>query len=651
MNIDDKKLNKTFIDLKSKNNSHSFEELYKLANKIVYGVAFSILKNKEDSEDVVQSVFTKILALDKEKLPTTKCASWLYEVTKNEAILIYRKKKDTVEIEQIYEIEDKDNEINKVIDKMQYNRLISKLNDKEKEIVSLKIISGLSFEEISKLLSEPVGTIKWRYYKSINTLKLMLSNLAMFMITFVIGLKTLKRTITEDIKNKQEAIIENNTENNREIFTDEDTKKENSDVIQNSINKEKEESTEALKEEIIKRDIQTIEEVMVTSLVLDESLRQVIGAVGLDLANSQIIYFKAKAVILASGGAGNLYPITSNTIKKNGDGFMLAWNAGANLIDMEQIQFHPTGMVTPDSKKGVLVTEAVRAEGGKLLNKDGQRFMKKYAPEKMELATRDVVARSIYQEIIEGRGSEHGGVYLDITHLPDELIDEKLETMVLQFKNVGIDIKNEKIEVAPTAHHFMGGVKINSDCSTNVHNLFAAGEVSGGVHGANRLGGNALADTQVFGKRAGESAAKVASKTDFKENPEMVHEEKTRIESLIKDGSINPIEFKNNLKKLMWEKVGIVRDEKNLNEALRQLQEMEKELNDLKVENKAQYNTELVTALEVINMVEIAILVVKSAILRRESRGSHFRSDFPEINDAWKRSIVLNKNKIKFEAI
>ena len=251
MKIDDKKLNKTFINLKSENNSHSFEELYKLANKIVYGVAFSILKNKEDSEDVVQSVFSKILVLEKEKLPTAKCASWLYEVTKNEAILIYRKKKDIVQIEQIYEIEDKDNEINKVIDKMQYNRLISKLNDKEKEIVSLKIISGLSFEEISKLLLEPVGTIKWRYYKSINALKLMLSNLAMFMITFIIGLKTLKRTITEDIKdNKQEAIIENDTENNREIFTDEDTKKENADVIQNSINKEKEESTEAPKEEV-----------------------------------------------------------------------------------------------------------------------------------------------------------------------------------------------------------------------------------------------------------------------------------------------------------------------------------------------------------------------------------------------------------------
>ena len=259
LNIDDKKLNKTFIDLKSKNNSHSFEELYKLANKIVYGVAFSILKNKEDSEDVVQSVFSKILALDKEKLPTIKCASWLYEVTKNESILIYRKKKDTVEIEQIYDIEDKDNEINKVIDKIQYNRLISKLNDKEKEIVSLKIISGLSFEEISKLLSEPVGTIKWRYYKSINTLKLMLSNLAMFMITFVIGLKTLKKTITEDIKNQEESVVEGSTENKNEntngILADEDVKKENAESIQNSINKEKEEiKTESMQEEIVVQD-------------------------------------------------------------------------------------------------------------------------------------------------------------------------------------------------------------------------------------------------------------------------------------------------------------------------------------------------------------------------------------------------------------
>ena len=404
----------------------------------------------------------------------------------------------------------------------------------------------------------------------------------------------------------------------------------------------------ALKEEIIKRDIECIEEVMITSLVTDGE--QVIGATGLNLKDSSLIYFKAKSVILASGGAGQLYPVTSNTFQKNGDGFAIAYRAGANLVDMEQIQFHPTGMVAPESKKGVLVTEAVRAEGGKLINKDGERFMSKYAPEKMELATRDVVARSIYQEIIEGRGTEKGGVYLDISHLDDDYIDEKLETMVLQFENVGVDIKHGPIEVAPTAHHFMGGLKINTDASTSLKNLFGAGEVCGGVHGANRLGGNALADTQVFGKIAGESASIAAKTTELTTNEEQVAEEASRIENLIKKGTIKPQEFKENIKKLMWEKVAIVREEKTLNEALRQLQEMQKDLENLDVSDKKQYNTSLVTALEVINMVEICILTVKSAILRRESRGAHFRSDFPEKKDEWKKSIIFNKNKIEFEA-
>ena len=404
----------------------------------------------------------------------------------------------------------------------------------------------------------------------------------------------------------------------------------------------------ALKEEIIRRDIECIEEVMITSLVTEDD--EVIGATGLDLKDSSLIYFKSKAVILASGGAGQLYPVTSNTFQKNGDGYAIAYRAGASLIDMEQIQFHPTGMVTPESKKGVLVTEAVRAEGGKLINSEGERFMSKYAPEKMELATRDVVARSIYQEIIEGRGTENGGVYLDISHLDDDYIDEKLETMVLQFENVGVDIKHEPIEVAPTAHHFMGGLKINEDASTSLKNLYGAGEVCGGVHGANRLGGNALADTQVFGKIAGENASEACRNAELKTNDEMVEEEASRIEGLIKKGSIKPMEFKNNIKKLMWEKVAIVRDEKTLNEALKELQEMQDDLKDLDVGSKSQYNTDLVTALEVINMVEICILSVKSAILRRESRGAHFRSDFPETKDEWKKSIVLSKNKIEFEA-
>ena len=404
----------------------------------------------------------------------------------------------------------------------------------------------------------------------------------------------------------------------------------------------------ALKEEIIRRDIECIDEVMITSLVTDGN--QVIGATGLNLKDSSLIYFKAKATILASGGAGQLYPVTSNTFQKNGDGYAISYRAGANLVDMEQVQFHPTGMVAPESKKGVLVTEAVRAEGGKLINSEGERFMSKYAPEKMELATRDVVARSIYQEIIEGRGTENGGVYLDISHLDDDYIDEKLETMVLQFENVGVDIKHGPIEVAPTAHHFMGGLKINTDASSSLDNLFGAGEVCGGVHGANRLGGNALADTQVFGRIAGVSASKAAKESELKSNEEMVLKEASRIEGLIKKGSIKPKEFKNRIKNLMWEKVAIVREEKTLNEALGQLQEMQKELADLDVSDKKQYNTDLVTALEVINMIEICILTVKSAIIRRESRGAHFRSDFPETKDEWKKSIIINKNKIEFEA-
>lgn len=408
----------------------------------------------------------------------------------------------------------------------------------------------------------------------------------------------------------------------------------------------------ALKEEITKRGIETLDEVMVTNLILSKDARppRVIGAVGLELKTSNIIFLQAKSVIIATGGAGQLYPVTSNTVQKNGDGYSLAWNVGANLIDMEEVQFHPTGMVAPESKKGVLVTEAVRGEGGILLNKNKERFMKKYSPEKMELSTRDVVARSIYTEIIEGRGTENGGVYLDISHLDADVIEEKLETMVLQFKDVDVDITKEPMEVAPTAHHFMGGVKINEKCESSIANLYAAGEAAGGVHGANRLGGNALADTQVFGKIAGENAAESAKTVEFEENNEMLEAEKSRIEGLIKPGSIKPQEVKKHIKQLMWEKVSIIRNEKGLNEALKELMEIEKSLNDLNVEDKPQYNIELQTALEVINMVQIAILVVKSAILRRESRGAHYRDDYPETKDEWKKSIVLNKNKIKFES-
>ena len=406
----------------------------------------------------------------------------------------------------------------------------------------------------------------------------------------------------------------------------------------------------ALKEEIVKRGIKTIDEVMITSLILndrDALMPKVIGAIGVDLKTSETIYFQSKAVILATGGAGQLFPVTSNTTQKNGDGFALAYSAGAELLDMEEIQFHPTGMVHPESKKGVLVTEAVRAEGGRLINSEGERFMSNY-DDRMELASRDVVARAIYNEIQEGRGSEHGGVYLTVAHLDPDYIDEKLETMVIQFEDAGVDIKTEPMEVAPTAHHHMGGVRIDEDGRTTIENLFACGEVCGGVHGGNRLGGNALADTQVFGKRAGFTAALACDISDYEFNIPDIEEEENRIKSLIREGTIKPQDMKKEIQQLMWDNVSIVRNEFKLRHALKRLMKMREELKDLDVKNVKQYNESLITALEVTNMVDICILIVKSAILRRESRGAHYREDFPQSDDTWKKSIVMGKNRVKF---
>jgi len=404
----------------------------------------------------------------------------------------------------------------------------------------------------------------------------------------------------------------------------------------------------ALKEEVIRRDIKTMDEIMVTSLVMSDDGQKVIGAVGLSLKDSNLLVFKAKSVIIASGGAGWLYPVTSNTLQKTGDGFSVSYEAGADLIDMEQVQFHPTGMIFPESRKGVLVTEAVRGEGGKLINAKGERFMKKY-DSRGELATRDVVARAIYNEIREGRGTPRGGVYLDVSHLPDEVIEEKLETMLLQFLDVDVDIRKEPMEVAPTAHHFMGGIRINEFGESTVKNLYAAGEVTGGVHGANRLGGNALADTQVFGKRAGESAAKNALKGEIESNDAFIDAEEKRIKSFFKDGDVYPFEIKKELEEVMWKNVAIIRNEEGLKAALDRIKELKEMLKDMRVTDVVSYNNDLLDALEVTKMLEIAEIVTKSALLREESRGAHYREDYPDTMDEWKKSIVFNKSgKIRF---
>ena len=399
----------------------------------------------------------------------------------------------------------------------------------------------------------------------------------------------------------------------------------------------------ALKEEIIRQDIQTVDEVMITSLIQDDNGR-VGGACGVSLQNTDFVVFHAKSTIITTGGAGWIYPVTSNAMQKTGDGYAMAWNAGADLLDMEQVQFHPTGMLYPDSRRGVLVTEAVRGEGGRLINSQGERFMTHY-DSRGELATRDVVARAIYNEIMEGRGTPNGGVYLDVTHLPAEVIEEKLETMLLQFQDVGVDIRKEPMEVAPTAHHFMGGARIKPNCETNIPNLYAAGEAAGGIHGANRLGGNALAETQVFGRRAGESAAKNVLKSNFKLNPASLEKEEDRIKKLFQDGDYYPFQLKKELQDVMWNNVAIIRREEGLKSALKDINAIKNKMERIMVSEGSGYNQHLQDALELENMILIAELVTKSALIREESRGAHYRADYPDRKDEWKKSIVLNKDE------
>ncbi|HKM42255.1 MAG TPA: fumarate reductase (CoM/CoB) subunit TfrA [Methanocorpusculum sp.] len=327
----------------------------------------------------------------------------------------------------------------------------------------------------------------------------------------------------------------------------------------------------------------------------------------------------ADAVILATGGAGQVYDTTTNSTAGTGDGYALGYRAGAQLIDMEQVQFHPTGAVIPYDSRGRLITEAVRGEGGILKNVLGERFMEKYDPKRMDLSTRDVISRSIATEVLEGRGTEHGGVWLDVSHLPREQIESRLPIMLNQFLQFGVDIRTQPMEVAPTAHHFMGGLKITPDTLTTVPHLFAAGEVAGGVHGANRLGGNALAETQVFGRRAGISAGK-CEKTTKKIDNQQIKAAEEKLDLFYK-GTAKSAEVRRSMKMIMWNNVGIYRNELDLRVAERGIEKLQN--TQLKISSPRELSDAVITE----NMLLVAHLVIEGALLRRESRGAHTRTD------------------------
>jgi len=374
-----------------------------------------------------------------------------------------------------------------------------------------------------------------------------------------------------------------------------------------------------LVERLDSSDVHLLQEFTVIDLLRNGE--SIIGAMALD-ERGNLVLLKADSTILATGGGTRVYDISTNSSSGTGDGFAIGYRSGAELIDMEMIQFHPTGAVFPYDARGRLVTEAVRGEGGILLNSTGERFMKNYDPERMELSTRDVVARAIAMEILNGRGTSHDGVYLDVTHLPREQIESRLPVMLEQFLKFGVDIREIPMEVAPTAHHIMGGLRITPECRTTLPGLFACGEVAGGVHGANRLGGNALAETQVFGKRAGEYAGK-SEKRIKNVDKEQINKQQADLDAF-REGSESPARIRTRLQQAMWKGAGIFRNAADLSKTL-------EIINCLPLAGiRAESPRNLTECCIVRNMCLTASLICRSALIRKESRGAHVRVDVPQ---------------------
>ena len=377
-------------------------------------------------------------------------------------------------------------------------------------------------------------------------------------------------------------------------------------------------------------------ECAVTRLLKDGD--RVAGAFGYWREQGRFVVFRAKTVVLATGGIGKMYKVTSNSWEYTADGMSLAYDAGAELKDLEFVQFHPTGMVWPPGVQGILVTEAVRGEGGILRNKAGERFMEKYDPKRMELSTRDVVARSIYTEVREGRGSEHGGAFLDISHKPAEYVKKKLPSMYHQFLELAdVDITKGPMEVGPTCHYVMGGVRVDPEtAAATIPGLYAAGEVAAGLHGANRLGGNSLSDLLVFGRRAGMAAAQAAQKVGQPNiDPAQVEAAEREMLEPFQNGSSgeSPYAIHRDLQDTMQKLVGIFRTESDLLQALEELAKLKERAKHMHVDGSRMFNPGWHLSHDLNSMLTIAEAVTRSAVARRESRGAHSRIDFPALDD------------------
>jgi succinate dehydrogenase / fumarate reductase flavoprotein subunit len=400
---------------------------------------------------------------------------------------------------------------------------------------------------------------------------------------------------------------------------------------------------------------------------------RIAGALGYWRESGKFVLFGARAVVLATGGVGKAWKITSNSWEYTGDGMAMALEAGADLIDMEMVQFHPTGMVWPPSVRGLLVTEGVRGDGGTLKNKDGKRFMFDYIPEFFradtadnereadawyedkknnrrtpDLLPRDEVARAINTEVKAGRGTPHGGVYLDIaSRRSPEFIKKRLPSMYHQFKELAdVDITATAMEIGPTCHYIMGGVRVDPEtAAATVPGLFAAGEVAAGMHGANRLGGNSLSDLLVFGRRAGAGAAAYASRTNARSVDQAQVEAAARamLAPFEAEGGENPYSIHADLQDTMQSLVGIIRTEAELKDAIVKLDELSERVARVSVEGNRQFNPGWHLALDLRSLLQISKAVTRSALMRQESRGGHTRDDFPKTDAEWGKKNVVTR--------
>ncbi len=401
-----------------------------------------------------------------------------------------------------------------------------------------------------------------------------------------------------------------------------------------------------LEQKILTVNVDVFQEITATKIFTDNG--RAAGAVAYYREDGRFALFSAKAIVIATGGWGKAYKVTSNSWESTGDGAALAFRAGAELVDMEMVQFHPTGMVWPPGVRGILVTEGVRGEGGLLRNSEGERFMEKYDPQRMELSSRDVVARSIYKEVQAGRGTPHGGAWLDITHKGPEYIKRKLPGMYQQFMALAdVDITKTPFEVGPTIHYTMGGLRVDAlTCATNVPGLFAAGECAGGLHGANRLGGNSLADILVFGKRAGDGALEFlqgSEGTPKLDDAEVQQEIERVLKPLGNEGGENPYAVHEVLQEVMAEHAGISRTGPSLEEGLQKMLELKARAEHMTVPGSRVFNPGWHAVQDVRNMIALCETIIRGAIERKESRGAQWRLDFADELDEYGKVNFVHK--------